>query len=167
MRYYASPRVVMDRALRNTINNNTQVDISLYLHCSALLPTTYISHSGLYRWLFVCDMNVSRRLESSLDRAKVADLPLCLKGNLYIGIKKTGGFQHSSFLYGARVTAAGLIKVSLLLQHCRRRSLNLLTCISRSTKANSPPSRHSPVTTGRERCISRPSSDRSRSARST
>lgn len=36
-----------------------------------------------------------------------------VQGNLYVGIKKTGGFQHSSFLYGARVTAAGLIKVGL------------------------------------------------------
>ncbi|GAA5836891.1 hypothetical protein JCM11251_005815 [Rhodosporidiobolus azoricus] len=35
-----------------------------------------------------------------------------LKNNLYVGIKKTGQFQHSSFLYGARVTSAGLIKAS-------------------------------------------------------
>lgn len=37
---------------------------------------------------------------------------LAVQGNLYVGIKKTGGFQHSSFLSGARVTAAGLIKVN-------------------------------------------------------
>ena len=30
---------------------------------------------------------------------------------LYIGIKQSGAFQHSSFLRGARVSAAGLIKV--------------------------------------------------------
>ncbi|KAL8716938.1 MAG: hypothetical protein Q9225_005776 [Loekoesia sp. 1 TL-2023] len=30
---------------------------------------------------------------------------------LYIGIKQSGAFQHSSFLHGARVSAAGLIKV--------------------------------------------------------
>ncbi|GAA5979615.1 hypothetical protein JCM10908_002983 [Rhodotorula pacifica] len=35
-----------------------------------------------------------------------------LQNNLYVGIKKTGAFQHSSFLYGARVTSAGLIKAS-------------------------------------------------------
>ncbi|GAA5898800.1 hypothetical protein JCM6882_004002 [Rhodosporidiobolus microsporus] len=35
-----------------------------------------------------------------------------LKNNLYVGIKKTGQFQHSSLLYGARVTSAGLIKAS-------------------------------------------------------
>ena len=30
---------------------------------------------------------------------------------LYIGIKQSGAFQHSSFLHGARVAAAGLIKI--------------------------------------------------------
>ena len=30
---------------------------------------------------------------------------------LYIGIKQSGAFQHSSFLQGARVSAAGLIKI--------------------------------------------------------
>ncbi|KAI5479757.1 hypothetical protein MNV49_003020 [Pseudohyphozyma bogoriensis] len=62
--YYLSPRAVMDRLLRETINKNT--------------------------WLYVAD----------------------LRNNLYVGIKQTGAFQHSSFLFGARVTSAGLIKVS-------------------------------------------------------
>lgn len=30
---------------------------------------------------------------------------------LYVGIKQSGSFQHSSFLHGARISAAGLIKV--------------------------------------------------------
>jgi hypothetical protein len=30
---------------------------------------------------------------------------------LYVGIKAKGAFQHSSFLRGARVAAAGLIKI--------------------------------------------------------
>ena len=30
---------------------------------------------------------------------------------LYVGIKSSGAFQHSSFLHGARISAAGLIKV--------------------------------------------------------
>lgn len=30
---------------------------------------------------------------------------------LYVGIKQSGAFQHSSFLNGARISAAGLIKV--------------------------------------------------------
>jgi hypothetical protein len=31
--------------------------------------------------------------------------------HLYVGIKKSGSFQHSSFLQGARIAAAGLIKI--------------------------------------------------------
>ncbi|KAL9611016.1 MAG: hypothetical protein Q9167_004297 [Letrouitia subvulpina] len=31
--------------------------------------------------------------------------------NLYVGIKQSGAFQHSSFLHGSRVSAAGLIEV--------------------------------------------------------
>ena len=30
---------------------------------------------------------------------------------LYVGIKQSGSFQHSSFLHGARISAAGLIKI--------------------------------------------------------
>jgi len=47
MRYYASPRVVMDRALRNTINNNTQVDISfpLIALCSQRLTFLIRGHT--------------------------------------------------------------------------------------------------------------------------
>jgi hypothetical protein len=30
---------------------------------------------------------------------------------LYIGIKQSGAFQHSSFLHGARIAAAGLLKI--------------------------------------------------------
>ncbi|KAK4050539.1 hypothetical protein OIO90_005006 [Microbotryomycetes sp. JL221] len=79
MNYYLSPRAVMDRALRDTVNKNTIVRN----------PTTYFARIGKHRWLFVSD----------------------LKSNLYVGIKKTGAFQHSSFLSGARVLSAGLIKV--------------------------------------------------------
>ncbi|BGO97282.1 hypothetical protein NBRC10513v2_001202 [Rhodotorula toruloides] len=64
VKYYFSPKAVMDTMLRKTVNKNT--------------------------WLYVSD----------------------LQNNLYVGIKKTGSFQHSSFLYGARVTSAGLIKAS-------------------------------------------------------
>ena len=31
--------------------------------------------------------------------------------NLYVGIKQSGAFQHSSFLHGTRISAAGLIKI--------------------------------------------------------
>ncbi|KAA1127485.1 hypothetical protein PGTUg99_037188 [Puccinia graminis f. sp. tritici] len=33
-------------------------------------------------------------------------------GNMYVGIKQTGKFQHSSFLAGSHVLAAGLLKVN-------------------------------------------------------
>ncbi|CAF9933414.1 MAG: hypothetical protein HETSPECPRED_008646 [Heterodermia speciosa] len=31
--------------------------------------------------------------------------------NLYVGIKQSGSFQHSSFLHGSRISSAGLIKI--------------------------------------------------------
>jgi hypothetical protein len=40
-------------------------------------------------WIFVADLNM----------------------NVYVGIKQSGSFQHSSFIQGSRVSAAGLIKV--------------------------------------------------------
>lgn len=42
---------------------------------------------------------------------------------LYIGIKQSGAFQHSSFLHGARVAAAGLIKI----KHGQLRKLSPLS----------------------------------------
>lgn len=41
---------------------------------------------------------------------------------LYIGIKQSGAFQHSSFLRGARISAAGLIKAKNGAFYRRRRS---------------------------------------------
>lgn len=37
----------------------------------------------------------------------VADISM----NLYVGIKQSGAFQHSSFLHGSRISAAGSIKI--------------------------------------------------------
>ncbi|OQN95602.1 hypothetical protein B0A48_18307 [Cryoendolithus antarcticus] len=42
---------------------------------------------------------------------------------LYLGIKQSGAFQHSSFLHGARVAAAGLIKI----KHGQLRKLSPLS----------------------------------------
>lgn len=44
-------------------------------------------------------------------------------GNLYVGIKQSGSFQHSSFLHGSRISSAGLIKV----KHGQLRSLSPLS----------------------------------------
>ena len=43
--------------------------------------------------------------------------------NLYVGIKQSGDFQHSSFLHGSRISAAGLIKI----KHGQLRSLSPLS----------------------------------------
>ncbi|KAI4171403.1 MAG: hypothetical protein LQ343_004259 [Gyalolechia ehrenbergii] len=59
-------------------------------------------------WIFVCLHIVMPVFTCwSSDMEQVADTSY----NLYIGIKQSGAFQHSSFLHGARVSAAGLIKV--------------------------------------------------------
>lgn len=42
-----------------------------------------------------------------LTSSQVADTSF----RLYIGIKQSGAFQHSSFLHGARISSAGLIKI--------------------------------------------------------
>ncbi|KAK4692739.1 hypothetical protein P7C71_g4521, partial [Lecanoromycetidae sp. Uapishka_2] len=69
--------------------------------------TNRMSFSDLFR----------RPAETSIEKKKerkkkqiwifVADT----KNNLYIGIKQPGAFQHSSFLHGAKVSAAGLITI--------------------------------------------------------
>ncbi|KAJ6030895.1 uncharacterized protein N7446_000038 [Penicillium canescens] len=51
---------------------------------------------------------------------------------LYIGIKKSGAFQHSSFLRGARIAAAGMIKI----KHGQLRSLAPLSGHYRPSAAN-------------------------------
>ncbi|GAA5928981.1 hypothetical protein JCM3775_006700 [Rhodotorula graminis] len=64
--------------------------VKYYLSPHAVMDTMLRKTINKNTWLYVSD----------------------LQNNLYVGIKKTGSFQHSSFLYGARVTSAGLIKVS-------------------------------------------------------
>ncbi|CAG7953207.1 unnamed protein product [Penicillium nalgiovense] len=51
---------------------------------------------------------------------------------LYIGIKESGAFQHSSFLRGARIAAAGMIKI----KHGQLRSLAPLSGHYRPPAAN-------------------------------
>jgi hypothetical protein len=59
---------------------------------------------------------------------------------LYVGIKQSGAFQHSSFLHGSRISAAGLIKVkngrlsklSPLSGHYRPPGTYLLACYTSS-----------------------------------
>ena len=62
--------------------------IKYYLSPTAITDRFLRETMSKNTWLFVADM----------------------ENNLYVGLKQTGRFQHSSFLYGGRVTAAGLIK---------------------------------------------------------
>ncbi|CAG7993084.1 unnamed protein product [Penicillium salamii] len=57
-------------------------------------------------WIFV-SCNGSLVVGYKLNDFQVADTSF----RLYIGIKKSGAFQHSSFLRGARIAAAGMIKI--------------------------------------------------------
>ncbi|KIW32696.1 uncharacterized protein PV07_04225 [Cladophialophora immunda] len=63
-----------------------------------------------HKWIFVCDTSF----------------------RLYIGYKQSGAFQHSSFLYGARILSAGLIKV----KHGQLRRLSPLSGHYRPPAAN-------------------------------
>lgn len=56
-------------------------------------------------WIFVS--NLRPQLPMVLSLEQVADTSF----RLYLGIKQSGAFQHSSFLHGARISAAGLIKI--------------------------------------------------------
>lgn len=60
-----------------------------YISAAALLNHLLQSTTKKNTWIFVADTSF----------------------RLYIGIKQSGAFQHSSFLHGARISAAGLIKV--------------------------------------------------------
>ena len=72
-----------------------------------------------HKWIFVCDSQL----------------------RLYIGYKQTGAFQHSSFLHGSRLLAAGQIKVkdgrlrrlSPLSGHYRPRAANFRTFVQSLT----------------------------------
>lgn len=66
-------------------------------------------------WIFVGLLCVDFDFDHLLKNHKVADSSF----RLYIGIKKSGVFQHSSFLRGARIAAAGMIKI----RHGQLRSL--------------------------------------------
>ncbi|KAJ9629249.1 hypothetical protein H2204_008889 [Knufia peltigerae] len=61
-------------------------------HVSAAVLFNHMIRTSLkkgHKWIFVADTSL----------------------RLYIGYKQSGAFQHSSFLHGARILAAGLIKV--------------------------------------------------------
>ncbi|KAL2443606.1 hypothetical protein ABEF95_007736 [Exophiala dermatitidis] len=66
--------------------------VSKVKHVSAAVLFNHMIRNSLkkgHKWIFVADTSF----------------------RLYIGYKQSGAFQHSSFLHGARILAAGLIKV--------------------------------------------------------
>ncbi|CAI6282704.1 unnamed protein product [Periconia digitata] len=60
-----------------------------YVSAAALLNHLLRGSVKPHTWIFVADTSF----------------------RLYVGIKQSGAFQHSSFLHGARISAAGLIKI--------------------------------------------------------
>lgn len=57
-------------------------------------------------WIFVSALP-SSLVDNYLTMTQVADTSF----RLYIGIKQSGAFQHSSFLHGSRISSAGLCKI--------------------------------------------------------
>ncbi|KAI9811342.1 MAG: hypothetical protein M1827_005502 [Pycnora praestabilis] len=55
----------------------------------------------------IFDRLLSKTVANAPETTKVADTSF----RLYVGIKQSGSFQHSSFLHGGRISAAGLIKI--------------------------------------------------------
>jgi hypothetical protein len=79
-------------------------------------------------WIFVSWVcSRTRRITSTDHPGQVADPSY----RLYIGIKKRGSFQHSSFLRGGRIGAAGLIKI----RHGKLRDLAPLRSVLPSWKS--------------------------------
>ncbi|CAG7969350.1 unnamed protein product [Penicillium salamii] len=78
-------------------------------------------------WIFVSCDGFSE-VGYKLNHFQVADTSF----RLYIGIKKSGAFQHSSFLRGARIAAAGMIKI----KHGQLRSLAPMSGHYRPPAAN-------------------------------
>ncbi|KAL5121354.1 hypothetical protein ACEQ8H_000822 [Pleosporales sp. CAS-2024a] len=70
---------------------STAKGVSKIKHVSAATILNHLLRSSVKpnSWIFVADTSF----------------------RLYIGIKQSGAFQHSSFLHGARISAAGLIKI--------------------------------------------------------
>jgi hypothetical protein len=83
--------------------------ISKIKHVSAATILNHLLRSSVKpnTWIFV-SFGITLAIPSTaLTSCQVADTSF----RLYIGIKQSGAFQHSSFLHGARISAAGLIKV--------------------------------------------------------
>lgn len=68
-------------------------------------------HHGPKRVFHVSASTVLNRLLRNTTKKNTWIFVVDNSFRLYVGIKQSGAFQHSSFLHGARVSAAGLIKI--------------------------------------------------------
>jgi hypothetical protein len=104
-----------------------------------------------HKWIFVSGAEVSlvavanvRVLTGIRYAVKLTAAPMQLSDRttldmsfrLYVGYKQSGAFQHSSFLHGSRITAAGLIKIKhgqlrklSPLRYCRFHSEPQIFCV--------------------------------------
>ncbi|CAM1504673.1 Fc.00g022640.m01.CDS01 [Cosmosporella sp. VM-42] len=80
-----------DRAAKytNSIDNNQGMKKVTHISASTIFNKMLRKSVKKNTWIFVADTSF----------------------RLYVGIKNSGAFQHSSFLQGSRISAAGLIKV--------------------------------------------------------
>ena len=116
---HVSPAAILDRLLRKSVRKNTWIFVSSYtsnsfqtnrLHEILSIETPFISffHLNLCSYLNPKALTPCSSLSVlTIPKPQVADTSM----NLYVGIKQSGSFQHSSFLRGARIAAAGLIKI--------------------------------------------------------
>ena len=76
-------------------------------HVSAATILNHLLRSSVKpnSWIFVSHAFPSTCFDTNIEQ--VADTSF----RLYIGIKQSGAFQHSSFLHGARISAAGLVRI--------------------------------------------------------
>jgi hypothetical protein len=83
--------------------------LSKIKHVSAATILNHLLRSSVKpnSWIFVCLLAFLDSALNVLKLGQVADTSF----RLYVGIKQSGAFQHSSFLHGARISAAGLIKI--------------------------------------------------------
>lgn len=66
---------------------------------------------GVRKWMKVSPSVILNQLLRNTTKPNTWIFVADTSFHLYIGIKKSGAFQHSSFLQGARISAAGLIKI--------------------------------------------------------
>lgn len=96
-----------------TVTKEKQEDIEVASPVSPTLPSSATQrHTTTFHDLFFHGKPASPKTDkTSKQRKQIWIFVADTNNNLYIGIKQSGAFQHSSFLRGSRISAAGLITV--------------------------------------------------------